>query len=191
MWDSTDSRHVSLWRHKCPCEVMVVNTKARSLAFALQFPDPCLSGVNPRLQPQKACLLPWALRQSDTFDPSTAVLQHTEQKKKTKTQRWQIFHAYDIRATVHPPPLTQKRKRHACVCVCVWRWITRSHLEERGIWAGSNFRRKPLRASRVGGGEEYRCSFGATTLFSCQTLQTASHSPFSWVRIKIHVLALN
>lgn len=53
--------------------------------------------------------MPFALSTapSDTFYPSTAALQHTKQK----VQGWQIFHAYDIWATAHPPTLTQESER--------------------------------------------------------------------------------
>lgn len=121
---------------------------ARSLAFAFQFPDPCLSGVTPASNLRKHASRPEHCAEWHILSVNSCAATHGAKK----VQGWQIFHAYDIRATVHPPPLTQKRKRHACVCVCVWRWITRSHLEERGIWEGSNFRRKPLRVSREGGG---------------------------------------
>lgn len=108
-------RRVCLLGILCPCQVMVVNANkvARSLAFTFQSPAPCLSGINP--PNLKSMPLALSTAPSDTFYPSSAVLQHTKQKSAGMANFSCIWYwGYSTSTSVNP----EEGKTCVCVCVC-------------------------------------------------------------------------
>lgn len=86
-----------------------MNKVARSLAFTFQSPVPWLSGTNPHLQKHASC--PEHCTKWHILSIKNCTATYEVKKKKKKVLGWQIFHAYDIRATAHPPTLTHERER--------------------------------------------------------------------------------